>query len=89
MAKRIITEADVSKMAAPSEIVIDRETVVTPSALDAAHLKNIRILYRRTEHRGPKPEIPCLPDGDYLLQVRKGETRIFEIRDDGVRPHGG
>lgn len=93
MAKRIITEADVRKMEMPAELLVDNGTVITPSAIDAAHARGIRILYRRAKEPS-KPstlfrKISSLGDGDYLLQVRSGETRLFEIRDDGVHPIRG
>ena len=93
MAKRIITEADVRSMEVPSELLLDRDTVITPSAIDAAHTRGIRILYRR-EKKNPEQrplfrKISSLGDGDYLLQVRGGEVRFFEIRDNGVHPLRG
>jgi hypothetical protein len=100
LAKRIITEKDVLNMRVPAEIVLDGDTIATPSALDAAYTRGIRVIYRKRESgpRGHGPiagdarlasRISGLPDGNYLLQVREGKSRIFQIKDNGVFPLPG
>ncbi|MBU0753994.1 MAG: hypothetical protein KJ645_02570 [Planctomycetes bacterium] len=97
MAKRIITEADVLKMAVPAEIFIDRETIVTPSALDAAFSRGVRVIYGKNHgsHSGSgigagkqnfNSSFLNLPDGDYIVQIRQGRPRWYQIGNDGVRP---
>jgi hypothetical protein len=100
LAKRIIVEKDVLRMTVPAEIVLDADTVATPAALDAAHTRGIRVIYRKREQRSGRPgphageprltkRIAGLPDGNYLLQVRDGRPRIYEIRDNGIFPVPG
>jgi hypothetical protein len=95
LARRIITEADLLKMPVSAEVVIDNDTLITPAALDRAFTRGIQVVYRRSKTVSPGTEtvkgssriakrIAALRDGNYLLQVREGQFRIFEIRDDGV-----
>ncbi len=51
MAARLITEADVREGRAGNPIVVDAGTVITPSALDAAHARGIAVEYRRDAPR--------------------------------------
>ncbi len=97
MARRVITEAEVLKSSPSTEFVVDRDTIITPAAIDAAFAKGIPVLYRRgTEVASAlwrmdatAGKIAGLPDGDYLLQMRNGRVRVLQIRDDGVRPAPG
>lgn len=100
MGKRVITEADVARMEAPGELVVTPDVVVTPAALDTAFAKGLRVIYQRAstpafqgglndrEKRLLK-KLSALSEGDYLLQVRAGRLRLFEIRDDGISPVPG
>jgi hypothetical protein len=76
-------------------VVIDDGTVITPAALDLAFTRGIQVVYRRSNahaaEKGPskeqgviKEKTAGLKDGDYLVQIREGQARIFEIRDEGI-----
>lgn len=95
MGKRVITEADVLKMTAPGELVVDENSLLTPAAYDTACLKGLKVIFRRRsassskEKGGFEKKIPDLKNGDYLLQIREGQARIFRIEDNGVVPYAG
>lgn len=96
-------------MEAIDEIVLDRDTVATPSALDVAYTRGIRVVYKKeittpsqwknaaqwkkgagnqplSSSTSSPPAISNLSDGDYLMQIRGGRVRLFQIRDGGVFP---
>jgi len=91
--KRLISEADVLAMAAGEELSLDRGTIATPSALDAAFRKGIRV--RRTDGhsartasgRGSSRE--CLwhrmmsTDGTFVVQVVNGRATVSQLTDAG------
>jgi len=79
--KRLVTEADVRRMARGARIVVDRETLVTPAARDAALLSGIEIVEAAA---APKPacggaELPKLGEGDWLVQVRDGRVTARRV----------
>jgi len=100
LGKRLITEADVLKMSTPGELLVDKDTIITPAAKDTAYLKDIKVVYRRaaSEDTGAKNNdtsekdkkiarmISPLKNGAYFLQIDGDRVRIFEVRDDGVFP---
>jgi len=47
MAARLITENDVREGRIPDPLVVDRDTIITPSALDALYAKGVRVVYAR------------------------------------------
>lgn len=47
MVARLITENDVREGRISDPLVVDRDTIVTPSALDALYAKGIRVVYAR------------------------------------------
>lgn len=98
MSQRIITEADIKKLKPHQEVVLDWNTIITPSALDAAYTLGVRIIDQRPEKRRHSAKnnerdlektTQQLADGDYVLQIRNGRMRIFEISEKGVKPVQG
>lgn len=75
MAREVITEADVERYEARSEIVVSKGTVITPSALDRAASRGIKVVFRVDEERpigasrpltppragAPEPPLPVFP----------------------------
>lgn len=47
MVARLITENDVREGRIPDPLVVDRDTIITPSALDALYAQGIRVVYAR------------------------------------------
>ena len=88
MAKTLIAEADVSKFAPERPILLDGDTVITPSALDKASRLRIPVI-RVGESRPPAQSCRCasLADGTYLVTVSGGRTDWFEVpASGGPRP---
>ena len=87
MAKILIAEADVSKFAPERPIVLDADTVITPSALDKASRLRIPVI-RPGESRPIAPSCQCgsLADGTYLVTVNQGRKEWFELPSTGGGP---
>ena len=89
---RLITEADVKSGRAGDPIVIDGDTLITPSALDQARLLGIEVRYRRGDQppsggdRQTPTNPPDWPDGRYLVTVTEGRWLVHRLEDDGPRP---
>jgi len=83
---RLITEADVLRMARGTVLEVGAGTLITPAARDATLLRGIRIVDSRSSptsedsvsvfHQLPAPPGTNLSDGDYRLEVRAGQWRI-------------
>ncbi len=96
MARRLICEADVLAMAPGEVLRLDSGTIVTPAALDAAHVRGVRVV-REGERasgatRGTKK--PCLwhrileTDGSYVVQVVNGRASVTRLEPGGPTPFG-
>ena len=90
MAKRLITEACVRRLAAGAELVVDSETIVTPAALDLAFARGHRV--RRVTAGEPAPAARdeqrlaerLRTDGVYQVVVRDGRARVWRVTDGGL-----
>jgi len=79
----------VLKMNPPEELIADQNTIITPAAKDKAFFKGINIIYRPMEKRKNDPIskiTTSLDDGDYLLQKRGNNVRLYHIKGSGVFP---
>ena len=91
---KLITEQDVRRGQLGDPIVIDAETAITPSALDRASLMGIRVVFSRETgsarplHGARQTGLPVvqLPEGQYLVHVDRGQTRIFRLTPKGPVP---
>lgn len=97
MAPRIITESDVRDGSAGDPIVIDERTRITPSAVDLAERRGVRVVYRRggDDAPGPSPTptpsrtalpVVHLPDGRYVVEIEGGRVRLFRWTERGPVP---
>jgi hypothetical protein len=94
MAKRLITEACVRRLAAGAELVIDPQTIVTPAALDLAFARGHRV--RRVSGdeagaaagpdagEGARLAERLAADGVYQVVVRDGRARVWRVTDGGI-----
>ncbi len=91
MAGRLYTEDDVRALAAGSELVLEKGDLATPSALDLAFVRGVRI-QRRTEPRAPgRPSSPqdspdlwrrmLEQDGSYVVRVVAGRAEVYRLRN--------
>jgi len=92
MAKRLYTEADVRELPAGSELVLGKEAIATPAALEAAHARGVRVRWG-----GSGPSAAGAPgaqgdgglkkllaeDGEYVVQVKGGRARVFRLAASG------
>jgi hypothetical protein len=87
--KRLVCEADVLAMAPGSELVIDAATLATPSALDAAHRRDIRVVRSCERSVAPAPpDAAALArllgrDGTYVVVVRAGRAVVTRLGEHG------
>ena len=88
MAKRLYTEANVRELPAGSELVLGKEALATPAALELAFARGIRVKYgdgTATPGAGAPPPSEGLwkkllgADGEYVVQVRSGKARVFQL----------
>jgi len=93
VAKRLVTEADVAARATRDPLVVDDDTIVTPSALDLAHARGIPVVYQGKRGQAPVPEKgsgtvsakpetepdPFSQDGLYLVRIEKGRRTVIRL----------
>lgn len=92
MAKRLYTEMSVRELSAGSELVLGKEAIATPAALELAFARGIRVRY------GDGSSTPAASaaapaeaglkkllteDGEYVVQVRSGRARVFKLAANG------
>ena len=94
MAKRLYTEANVRELAAGSELVLGKEAIATPAALELAFARGIRVKYgdgtstpgasasAGAAADGPWKKVLAV-DGEDLVQVKAGKARVFQLGASG------
>ena len=92
MAKRLYTEANVRDLPAGSELVLGKEAIATPAALELAFARGIRVKYGEgTSTPAASSAAPVesglkrllAEDGEYVVQVRSGRARVFRLAAGG------
>lgn len=92
MAKRLYTEMNVRELAAGSELVLGKEAIATPAALELAFARGIRVRYGDgTSTPGASTAAPgdgglkrlLAEDGEYVVQVKAGRARVFKLGSSG------
>lgn len=94
MSKTVITEHDVKQMTGDAPIRVTQDVIITPSALDRAHMEGIQVIYDRdgegTRQKGPGPESnrsDFQPDNSGYIDVRMpdeaGKTFVVKMTSDG------
>ncbi len=81
MAREVVTEADVDRLDPRSPIVVSKGTVITPSALDRAAARGIRVVFQVDEERpvGPSTPLPRPADGPLPPAFPKAAARIAPV----------
>lgn len=86
--KELITEADVRRMPRGGELVLGAGRIATPSALDAAYERGMRVVHRAVRY-GAGAELPAAGvagaggdgDGNLLARMcREDGTYVVEVR---------
>jgi hypothetical protein len=91
VAKRLYTEANVRELPAGSELVLGRDALATPAALELAFARGIRVKYgdgTSTPGAGVAPvdglwKKVLATDGEYLVQVKGGKARVYQLGANG------
>lgn len=94
MSKTVITEHDVKQYSGNEPIRVTQDVVITPSAIDRAHMKGIEVIYDRdeegTRESGPGSKSnrsDFEPSNPGYLQVRipdeAGKTFVVKMTSDG------
>ena len=91
MAKRLFTEACVRSMPSGSELVLGSEAMATPSALDLAFQRGVRVVYADGVARSSAAAAPdaglwsriVAEDGTYVVEVRSGAASVHRVTPDG------
>ena len=92
MAKRLYTEANVRELSAGSELVLGKEAIATPAALELAFARGIRVKWSdgtstpaaRAAAAADSALMTLLAeDGEYVVQVKGGRARVFKLAASG------
>lgn len=91
MAKRLYTEANVRELSAGAELVLGKEALATPAALELAFARGIRVRYGEdtsTPGAGAPPSDGLwkkllAADGEYVVQVKAGRARVYHLGASG------
>ena len=92
MAKRLYTETNVRELPAGSELVLGKDAIATPAALELAFARGIRVKYGDgTSTPGAAAASPAdaglkkllAEDGEYVVQVKSGRARVFKLASGG------
>lgn len=93
--KRLICEQDVLAMESGGVLRLDSGSIITPSALDCAHARGIRV--QREKGAAPREgagKKECLwhsmleNDGTYVVQIVQGQATVTKLTDRGPLPYG-
>lgn len=89
MAKRVYTEDDVRRLPAGCELRLGPEALATPSALDAARARGIRVVYAGDGEAADGADAAvggvadlarlAAADGAYHVEVRGGRVRVWRL----------
>ncbi len=92
MTKLLYTEANVRELPAGSELVLGKEAIATPAALELAFTRGIRVKWSDgTSSPGLSSAVPAdslwkkllAEDGEYVVQVKAGRARVFRLASAG------
>ncbi len=88
MARQLYTEANVRDMPRGSELVLGTDDLATPSALDVAFARNIRVCRAdggaAAAGAAPGPwERMLARDGTYVVEVQRGRATVHRLTPEG------
>jgi hypothetical protein len=92
VAKQLYTEASVRELSAGSELVLGKEAIATPAALELAFARGIRVKWSDgSSSPGASAAAPAdaglkkllAEDGEYVVQVKGGRARVFRLAASG------
>ena len=92
MAKRLYTETSVRELPAGSELMLGKDAIATPAALELAFARGIRVRWSdgtstpgASTVAAPDASLKKLlaQDGEYVVQVKSGRARVFKLGSGG------
>lgn len=92
MTKRLYTEANVRELPAGSELVLGKDSIATPAALELAFARGVRVKWADgTSTPAASAAAPAdaglrkllAEDGEYVVQVKGGRARVFRLAASG------
>ncbi len=90
MAKKLYTEATVRELPAGSELVLGRDALATPSALELAFARGIRVRYADGASAPGAGAAAADPwrrafaeDGTYVVEVKGGKPQVYRLTGAG------
>lgn len=93
--KNLVTESCVRAMAHGSELVLDAGKIATPSALDLAFERGIRVTYAHEMQPARQPQQASQlwsrlksEDGTYVVVVKAGRAAVTRVTERGADPIG-
>ena len=88
--KRLYTESDVAALPRGGSIVLGKEALATPAALDLAFQRGVRVTYGDAKASEAAPKISSdafakllAQDGTYVVSVQRG-TAVITRLENGV-----
>ena len=92
--KKLVTEADVPRMASGTrELILGSERIATPAALDLAFSRGMKVIYAEADSASPLPSDLWSRiksrDGTYVVQVESGRATVTRLGPAGPEPIGG
>lgn len=91
--RRLYTEDSVRALRPGTELVLGRDALATPAALDLAYARGIIVRWEdgSTSPAAGSPASAAThglerlleADGDYLVQVQNGRPRLYRLTPDG------
>lgn len=91
MASRLFTESDIAKLPKGAELALGPKDIVTPAALDLAHLNGVRVSRGDGAPFAPGQTDPLwgrmlAEDGTYVVQVVAGRPVVTRLTQAGPIP---
>jgi hypothetical protein len=86
--KRLYTESDVAALARGATLVLGKEALATPAALDMAFLRGVRVVHGGAAATDAAPARDALQrmlaqDGTYVVTVQAGRAAIARLEAGG------
>ena len=93
--KRLYTESDVAALGSGATLVLGKEALATPAALDMAFIRGVRVSYSDGKSVEGKPPAQSdafakmlAQDGTYVVTVNKGAAVLTRLIDGVPTPFG-
>jgi hypothetical protein len=91
--KRLYTESDVASLARGTTLVLGKDALATPAALDLAHARGVHVSWSDDKSTEVKPRDETFAkmlaqDGTYVVTVQRGNAIVTRLIDGVPTPFG-